>query len=240
LTIKTIDYAGSKLSVQSATRTSGAQRSGGSSATVQTSVLTNLEKYTSNAVQSSLLINESTLDSGKISTSGKVNSLANFSRMTPSGDLMSSVLAAGGMNSLYDQMRLEYASSGRSISQIEIGDVQTVSSDTSDTAASDVTTIYQDVISSNMLMNRGFDPTRSSIIGSFEFIPIADEIETNDQTLLYDFTPTTCLLLVDMQSITQQTRLFTVSTIIYSLGGLADDDSAQSSSSADYSGYSTD
>jgi len=243
LTIKRIDFAGSTLSLQSVDTSSEFSSSGfktaGSSRASSAGIRSNSEKYTTRSSQSAILINDSDglAKSNSLSMRSRRSAgLVDLSSPSSTSTSMTSVLSAGGMESLYDKMRLEYASAGRGISQIEIGDVETVSSDTSGASASDVSTIYEDVISSNMLMNRGFDPTRAAIIGSFEFIPISDEVETNDEALLYDFVPTTCLLLADMQSIAQQARLSTASSIIYRLGAVPSDGDIDVS--ADMSDYS--
>ena len=205
LTIKKVNYAGASLSLQSVESDSGGNSTGlksAESSKYSSGLRTNSERYRSSSPQSVVLINDSD-NLGKRSTLKKSNTLngssrrgsdlVSFSTTTPAQSNMTSVLSAGGMESLYEKMRLEYAATGRSQSQLDIGDVQTVSLDAPDVAASDITTIYEDVLASNALMHRGLDPVRSSIIGSFEFIPISDEIETDNQDLLYDFTPTTCL-----------------------------------------------
>ena len=232
--IKKINIGGSTFSTQPASNAlvSTAQASTlgkGTRSTVlngQTSVLTYTDKYSSSNVQSSLDLRskvDTSQGSGRLS-SGKMKDFSSL--IEDSSGPMSSVLGAGGMSALYDQKRLEYASTGRATAQAASSDIQTVSMPTS-AVSSTSSTIYQDLLSSNILMNRGFDPTRASIVGSFEFIPLSDHAESSDEILLYDAVPTTCLLLVDMQSIAQQTRLLSAVSSILFAGETTSDISAQ-------------
>ena len=205
MAISKIDSSGTSTTVQSVQTTAAKGTSNTS-----TLMTVDSDRYTTNsaAAKASQVFTNPTARGTSATTSGLLDvSSKRFQGRTPSvaDDTMTAVLDAGGLSAVNDLKKIDFISSIPPT--IDMSSAETMPNDFSDVAASEGTTIYDDVISSNMLMSRGFDPSRAEILASFEFIPVVDSEETYDSASLYDVTPTTCLLLIDMQSQAQQMRL---------------------------------